>query len=130
MKRSKKPKTIQIAAGMKVTGHLIEVCIDASNIKESIYTKGLEDPIRKALDGRETSCLDHCRLTNDANGKELIVSHPFWLNSNDILALAELIRQGYRVDINGQSTYYPGQTVKVEYRKPAPNVADECDDIS
>ena len=129
MKRTKKPKTVWVADGMKVTGHIIEVCIDASNIKESIYTNGLEEPIKEALGQRQNSCLDHCRLTNDANGDELIVSHPYHLVSKDVLALAELIKQGYRVDITGQSTYYPGRTVKVVYRKPAPNAPDEMDEI-
>ena len=129
MKRTRKTKTIQVAAGVKVTGPLIEVCIDASKVKESMYTRGLEEPIKEALGQRQSSCLDHCRLTNDANGKEFIVSHPYWLNSKDILALAELVKQGYRVDINGQSTYYPGQTVKVEYRKSEPNAMDEGFDI-
>ena len=121
MKRTKIPKTVWVADGMKVTGNLIEVRIDTSDIKESMNTRGLEQPIKEALGQRQDTCLDHCRLTNDTNGNAMIVSHPYWLNSKDILALAELIKHGYHVDINGQSTYYPGSTVKVEYRRPAPN---------
>jgi hypothetical protein len=62
--------------------------------------------------------MDHTyRLTHPARGTRLR-SEPYQLDDECILDLANLISQGYHVDIDADGLHFPGRTVRVTVRTP------------
>jgi hypothetical protein len=87
-----------------------------------------DDDDATALDGltvgsdfeglRARPWMDHTyRLTHPARGTRLR-SEPYQLDDECILDLANLISQGYHVDIDADGLHFPGRTVRVTVRTP------------
>lgn len=57
--------------------------------------------------------IDHPYRVVREDGRQSFVSEPYSLGTSQIIELAELILQGWEVDVSGDGMHYPHRTVKV-----------------